>query len=56
MRDRETIDSELRLLAAVRQVCRELDGTVPSTRLIDTLLDERAELIGRRLDTAQATG
>jgi hypothetical protein len=34
MRDRETIDSELRLLVAVRQVCRELDGTVPSTYLI----------------------
>lgn len=30
MRDLETIDSELRLLAAVRRVCREYDGRVPS--------------------------
>jgi hypothetical protein len=27
VRDRETIDSELRLLAAVRRVCREHGGT-----------------------------
>jgi hypothetical protein len=42
----------LRVLVAVRQVCRELDGIVPSTRLIDELLDERSKLIesveGRR--------
>jgi hypothetical protein len=44
MRDLDTIDSELRLLVAVRPVCRELDGTVGSTRLIDTLLDERSSL------------
>ena len=30
VRDLETIDSELRLLAAVRRVCREQGGTVPS--------------------------
>lgn len=36
--------SELRLLVAVRRVCREEGGTVPSTRLIDALLDERGEL------------
>jgi hypothetical protein len=46
MRDRETIDSELRLLVAVRRVCREHDGRVPSTRLIDVLLDERGGLTG----------
>jgi len=35
MRDRETIpDSELRLLVAVRRVCREQDGLLPSVRLI----------------------
>ena len=29
MRDLDVIDSELRLLAAVRRVCREIDGRVP---------------------------
>lgn len=48
MRDRETIDSELQLLVAVRPVCREQDGRVPSVRLIDALLDERSELTGNR--------
>lgn len=38
MRDRETIDSELRRLAARR---RSMPGGEPSTRLIDELLDER---------------
>ena len=46
MRDKETIDSELRLLAAVRRVCRELDGTLPSIGPVDELLDERSELTG----------
>jgi hypothetical protein len=46
MRDRETIDSELRLLAAVRRTCREIDGGVPSMTLVDALLDERGELTG----------
>ena len=40
MRDREVIDSELRLLAAVRRVCRE-QGGVPSMSLVHALLDER---------------
>lgn len=44
MRDLETIDSELRLIAAVRRVCREYDGRVPSMTLVDELLDERREL------------
>jgi hypothetical protein len=44
MRDLEVIDSELRLLAAVRQVCREQDGVLPSIRPVDELLDERREL------------
>jgi hypothetical protein len=39
-RDRETIDSELRL-AAVRRVCREQDGVLPSIGPVDELLDER---------------
>jgi hypothetical protein len=42
--DRETIDSELRLLAAVRRVCREQDGILPSIGPVDELLDERREL------------
>jgi hypothetical protein len=41
VRDLETIDSELRLLAAVRRVCREQDGILPSTGPLDELLDER---------------
>jgi hypothetical protein len=35
MCDCQTIDSELRPLVTVRQVCREFGGTVPSTCLID---------------------
>ena len=41
MRDLETIDSELRLLAAV---CREQDGVLPSIGPVDDLLDERLAL------------
>jgi hypothetical protein len=44
MRDLDVTDSELRLLIAVRRSCQELDGRTPSTRLIDSLLDERAQL------------
>ena len=40
MRDRDTIDSELRRLAAVRRSIRERGGE-PSSRQIDDLLDER---------------
>jgi hypothetical protein len=46
VRDLETIDSELRLTAAVRRVCREYDGRVPSITLVEELLDERGELTG----------
>jgi hypothetical protein len=45
MRDRETIDSELRLLAAVRWSIRGHRGE-PSSRQVDELLDERNQLIG----------
>jgi hypothetical protein len=45
MRDLETIDSELRLLAAVRCSIREHGGE-PSSRQVDELLDERNELTG----------
>ena len=43
MRNLETIDSELRLLAAVRWSIREHGGE-PSSRQVDELLDERGEL------------
>jgi hypothetical protein len=39
MRDREIIDSELRLLAAVRRSIREHGGE-PSSRQVDELLDD----------------
>jgi hypothetical protein len=45
VRDLDTIDSELRLLAAVRRSIRE-HGVEPSSRQVDELLDERAELTG----------
>jgi hypothetical protein len=44
MRDIEDIDSELRLLAAVRRTARDLTGRIPSTVLIDNLLDERCRV------------
>jgi hypothetical protein len=40
MRDLETIDSELRLLAAVRRVCREQDGLPPAIGPVDELTAE----------------
>jgi hypothetical protein len=42
MRDIETIDGELRLLARVWGVARHMSGRTPSTALIDQLLDERS--------------
>jgi len=45
MRDLDIIDSELRLLVAVRRVCWELDGRVPYRGLIDAVLDERATVL-----------
>jgi hypothetical protein len=45
MRDFDTIDAELRLPAAVRRSIREHGGE-PSSRQVDELLDERAELTG----------
>jgi hypothetical protein len=40
MRDLEVIDSELRLLLAIRHMVREEEGRPPSTTHIDELLDE----------------
>jgi hypothetical protein len=44
MRDIETIDSELRLVAALRRAARERGGPLPSIDVADTLLDERSRL------------
>jgi hypothetical protein len=41
VRDRDVIDSELRLVAAVRRTCAELGGAVPTTAVLDGLLEER---------------
>ena len=41
MRDIETIDAELRLLARAWHVACELTGRTPSTAHLDELLDER---------------
>jgi hypothetical protein len=49
MRDRETIDSELRLLAAGRRSIREHGGE-PSSRRVDELLDER---LGHRAEASE---
>jgi hypothetical protein len=46
MRDRETIDSELRLVAALRREARERGGPLPWIAVADALLDERRELSG----------
>jgi hypothetical protein len=45
MRDIETTDIELRLLVAICNMVREVDGRTPSTAYIDMLLDERRKLI-----------
>ena len=42
MRDLEVIDSELRLLLAIRHMVREEEGRPPGTARIDELLDERS--------------
>lgn len=41
MRDLDVIDSELRLLAAVRRTAREGGYPMPTIAVIDQLLDER---------------
>ena len=40
----ETIDSELRLVVALRRAARERGGPLPSIDVADALLDERREL------------
>ena len=41
MRDIETIDSELRLVAVLRRAARERGGPLPSIHVADALLDQR---------------
>ena len=53
VRDLETIDSELRLLFAIRHMAREAEGRTPNTRRIYELQDERAEPPGQDLVAAQ---
>jgi hypothetical protein len=43
-RDIETIDSELRLVAARRRAARERGGPLPPIDVADALLDERQVL------------
>jgi hypothetical protein len=52
MCDLAAIDSELRLLAAVRRSIREHGGE-PSNRQVDELLDERLAHRGRAAGSAQ---
>ena len=44
MRDIDTIDSELRLVAALRRAARERGVPLPSIDVADALLDERREV------------
>jgi hypothetical protein len=44
MRDIDTIDSELRLVAALRHAAGERGGPLPSIDVADALLDKRREL------------
>jgi len=48
MRDLDTVDSELRLLAAVRRSIREHGGE-PSSRQVDELLERACSLLADRL-------
>ena len=45
MRDLEMIDSELRLLLAIRKMACEAEGRTPNTARIDALLDERSAAV-----------
>jgi hypothetical protein len=44
MRGVETIDSELRLVAALRRAALDLGGPLPWIEVADALLDERREM------------
>jgi hypothetical protein len=44
VRDIDTIESELRLVAVLRRAARERSGPLPSIAVAHALLDERREL------------
>jgi hypothetical protein len=44
MRDIDTIDGELKLVATLRRAARERGGPLPSIDVADALLDERAKV------------
>jgi hypothetical protein len=46
MRDVDTTDSELQLVAVLRRTARDRGGPLPSIAVADALLDERRELTG----------
>jgi hypothetical protein len=49
VRDIETLDSELRLMAALRRAARERGGPLPLIDLVDALLDERRLVGGKEI-------
>jgi len=53
MRDIEAIDSELRVVAAVRRVARERAMPLPSIEEAHALLDARSELTARLIWVAR---
>ena len=53
MRDIETVDSELRLVAALHRAAREGRGPLRSIAVADALLDERRELTLREFSQFQ---
>jgi hypothetical protein len=56
MRDIETIDAELRLLARAWRLAWVLSDRIPITAHIDELLDERAAALDRALSPPAANG
>ena len=48
MRDIETIDSELRLLLAIRRMVREEEGRPPNSARIDAVLEKQRTLVASR--------
>jgi hypothetical protein len=54
VRDIDTIDSELRLVAALRRAARERGGPLPSIDVADALLDERREMTEWRTNSPTA--
>jgi len=54
IRDLETIDTELHLVAALRYAARERGGPLPSIAVADALLDERLRA-SERLQSESST-